>query len=83
MALFHRDASVPVVPVEGEETEPPAGVTRTLARTGTDGRVAFARPGAGTSLLSAVLIRRPPARTMLETGAMWESLWASSVFVLD
>ena len=85
VALFHRvgpNAGVPSTDADGGVVVP-EGVTRTLARTGADGRVAFDRPGAGTSLVSAVLIRRPDARTMLESGATWESLWASLVFGTD
>ena len=85
VALFHRagpNAGVPSTDAAGELVVPD-GVTRTLARTGAEGRVSFDRPGAGTSLVSAVLIRRPDARTMLESGATWESLWASLVFGTD
>ena len=85
VALFHRvgpNAGMPPTDADGELVVPD-GVTRTLARTGADGRVSFDRPGAGTSLVSAVLIRRPDARTMLESGATWESLWASLVFGTD
>ena len=81
VALFHREGPNPG---EGAGADgPPEGVTRTLARTDAEGRVAFAPPGAGTSLVSAVLIRRPDARTMLSSGATWESLWASLAFALD
>ncbi len=85
VALFHRtgpNAGMPPKDATGEIVMP-NGVTRTLARTGADGRVSFDRPGAGVSLVSAVLIRRPDARTMLESGAMWESLWASLTFGTD
>ena len=85
VALFHRvgpNAGMPPTDADGELVVPD-GVTRALARTGADGRVAFDRPGPGTSLVSAVLIRRPDARTMLESGATWESLWASLVFGAD
>ena len=81
VALFHRTGPNPGS--EAGEGGPPEGVSRALARTGTDGRVAFEPPGAGTSLVSAVLVRRPSPRTMLETGALWESLWASLTFVRD
>ncbi len=75
VAMFHRTGAAGA---QGASTE----ATRDIARTDADGRVGFSARGAGTHLVSAVLIRRPSARTMLSTGATWESLWASLSFGL-
>ena len=82
VALLHRTGPNPGADAV-VSNEIPANVARALARTDADGRVAFEDPGAGTSLVSAVIIRRPSARAMLSSGAVWESLWASLAFVRD
>ncbi|SLN12932.1 Nickel uptake substrate-specific transmembrane region [Roseivivax jejudonensis] len=51
-----------------------------LAKTGADGRVAFAlRPGRDY-LVDAVLVRKPARNIAAEHLVMWESLWASLTF---
>lgn len=91
VALFHRKggagaplaASTKASDNTAVGTGTPEGIERTVARTDPDGRVAFPVAGDGIHLVSAVLLRRPSARAMLSSGAMWESLWASLTFAPD
>ncbi len=53
-------------------------------QTDQDGVVTLPRPGRpGTMLLNAVHMIEPNKATMLKTGAVWESLWASTTFAIE
>ena len=59
-------------------------VQLTLYRTDVQGMVALPRPKQpGVMLLSAVHMIEPDAATILKTGAVWESLWASMTFAIE
>ena len=59
-------------------------VQHTLYRTDVQGMVALPRPEQpGVMLLSAVHMIEPDAATILKTGAVWESLWASMTFAIE
>lgn len=54
--------------------------TLELYRTDSKGEVFIDVSVPGSYLVNAVLVRRPSASKMLSSGAVWESLWASSTF---
>ena len=59
-------------------------VQQTVYQTNTQGEVAIPRPDQpGMKLLNAVHMIEPDAKTMLKTGAVWESLWASTTFAIE
>lgn len=59
-------------------------VKHTLYKTDTQGVVTIPRPKQpGMMLLNAVHMIEPDAKTMLKTGAVWESLWASTTFAIE
>ena len=68
VSLFHK--------VDGAE----AAAERVTTRTDASGRFAVDAAPPGRYLLNAVLLRRPSPSRMLESGALWESLWASLTF---
>ena len=53
---------------------------RVTTRTDASGRFTVEAALPGRYLLNAVLLRRPSPSRMLESGALWESLWASLTF---
>lgn len=53
-------------------------------QTDRNGIVTLPRPAkTGVMLLNAVHMIEPDAKTILETGAVWESLWASTTFAIE
>ena len=68
VSVFHK--------AEGEA----AAEGRDTIRTDESGRFEVETARSGHYLVSAVLLRRPAPSRMLDTGALWESLWASMTF---
>ncbi|MGB1012287.1 MAG: DUF4198 domain-containing protein [Thiolinea sp.] len=59
-------------------------VKHTLYKTNAQGLAVIPRPEQyGMMLLSAVHMIEPDAKTILKTGAVWESLWASMTFAIE
>ncbi|MGB1254838.1 MAG: DUF4198 domain-containing protein [Thiolinea sp.] len=66
------------------DSEPDAEAILTPYHTDEEGKVTIPRPAnSGVMLLNAVHMVEPDAATMLDTGAVWESLWASVTFAIE
>lgn len=64
--------------------ESDSAVKHTLYKTDAQGVVTIPRPRQpGMMLLNAVHMIEPDAKTILKTGAVWESLWASTTFAIE
>ena len=55
-------------------------VTQLTLITDSEGRIAIPRNNGGVFLVSAVHMIKPSEQTATETGAVWESVWASIIF---
>ena len=66
------------------EQSPDDEINRVLYKTDQQGVASIPRPAErGVMLLNAVHMIEPDAKTMLKTGAVWESLWASTTFAIE
>ena len=66
------------------QQSPDSESARVLYQTDQQGVATILRPDkAGMMLLNAVHMIEPDAQTILKTGAVWESLWASTTFAIE
>jgi len=72
--VFHKPASNSTAASE---------TSATIYRTDAKGIVSFPVESAGQYLVNAVVVKNTQPQQMLETGAFWHSLWASSTFVRE
>jgi len=80
VALYLFDEPWADQQVEVFEKDDEGAVTISLLRTDADGMVTVPVTPGNTYLLDAVHLREPSPELAQETGAVWESLWASLTF---
>lgn len=68
--------------VELFEKAPDGSVTITLHRTDAQGRAVLPVRAGHSYLVDAVILREPSDRRAFETGAVWDTLWASLTFAV-
>ncbi|MBX2885920.1 MAG: DUF4198 domain-containing protein [Granulosicoccus sp.] len=78
--LLYRQNPLPNTQIDVFYKSADKDVSITHYRTNADGVASIKAELDGAYLLNAVLAREPSPQQMLETGALWETLWASSTF---
>lgn len=78
--LLYQQKPVPDTRIDLFHKSEKDEVKVTYHRTNTEGIVTFTADKPGGYLVNAVMAREPSAEKMISTGALWETLWASSTF---
>lgn len=78
--LFHNQLPLPDTRIDLFYKSADKAVSITHHRTDRHGIISFSAELPGAYLLSSVVAIEPSASKMVSTGALWETLWASSTF---